>query len=293
MNHFKYLPAKSVKDACDMLSSYGEGAKALAGGQSLIPLMKQGLVSPSHIIDIKGLSDLNYIRYDKRDGLRIGALTPHRAVETSKVVKENCAMLAEMERTLASVAVRNWGTVGGSLAHADPASDLATTLMALGAEVTVNGSRGERKVSMIDFFVDYFETALHPGELLTEIHVPTSDRGKGFYYKFAQRTTDLAAVSVAIYLVSDPHDQNRCQDIRIAMGSVGPTSLRARRGEDLLKGQAISDTLIEQVAQASAEDAQPTTDINGSEEYKRELVRVLVARSIKIAATRGSMRQEH
>jgi carbon-monoxide dehydrogenase medium subunit len=250
--------------------------------------MKQNLVVPSTIIDIKGLSDLDYIRYDKKDGLRIGALSTHRSVEKSDTVKENFAMLAEMERTLASVAVRNWGTVGGSLAHADPASDLAATLLALGAQVTLTRSGGERVVSLDDFFVDYFETALQPDELLTEIHVPNSDRGNGFYYKFAQRASDLAVVSVAVYLVLDPDEQNRCQDIRIVMGSVGPTPLRSERGEAFLKGQAITDALIEDAARVSAEDAQPTTDTNGSEEYKRDLVKVLVTRSIKEALNRAS-----
>jgi carbon-monoxide dehydrogenase medium subunit len=288
MNTFKYLPAKTVKDACDLLSQYGEEAKILGGGQSLMTLMKEGFVSPAYIIDIKGLSDLDYIRYDENDGLRIGALSTHRSVETSDVVKEKFAVLAEMERTLASVAVRNWGTVGGSLAHADPASDLAATLLALGAQVILTRSAGERVVSLDDFLVDYFETALQPDELLTEIHVPNSGRGKGFYYKFAQRATDLAVVSVAVYLMPDPDDRNRCQDIRIAMGSVGPTALRSRRGEDLLKGQAITDSLIEEAARVAAEDAQPTTDINGSEEYKRELVHILVIRSIKAAAARAA-----
>ena len=289
MNTFKYFPAKTVKEACELLSQYGEEAKILGGGQSLVNLMKQNLVNPSYIIDIKNLSDLDYIRYDKKDGLRIGALSTHRTVETSDAVKENFAMLAEMERTLASAAVRNWGTVGGSLAHADPASDLAATLLALGAQVTLNRSAGERVVSLDDFFVDYFETALQSDELLTEIHIPNSGRGNGFYYKFALRATDLAVVSVAVYLVLDPDDQDLCRDIRIVMGSVGPTPLRSRRGEDLLKGQAITGTLIEEAARVSAEDALPMTDINGSEEYKRELVNVLVTRSIKEAATRASM----
>jgi len=288
MDTFKYFPAKSVHEACELLSHYGQEAKLLGGGQSLVNLMKQNLVMPSTIIDIKGLSDLDYIRYDKKDGLRIGALSTHRSVETSDVVKENFAMLAEMERTLASVAVRNWGTVGGSLAHADPASDLAATLLALHAQVTLTRSAGERVVSLDDFFVDYFETALQPDELLTEIHIPNSGRGNGFYYKFAQRATDLAVVSVAVYLVLDPDAQSRCQDIRIVMGSVGPTPLRSKRGEDLLKGQAITGALIEAAARVSAEDAQPTTDTNGSEEYKRELVHVLVTRSIKEAATRAA-----
>ena len=288
MDTFKYFPAKSVNEACELLSQYGEEAKLLGGGQSLLTLMKQNLIAPSTIIDIKGLSELDYIRYDKKDGLRIGALTTHRSVEKSDVVKENFAMLAEMERTLASIAVRNWGTVGGSLAHADPASDLAATLLSLSAQVTLNRSAGERVVSLDDFFVDYFETAMQPDELLTEIHVPNTGQGYGFYYKFAQRATDLAVVSVAVYLVLDPDDQNRCQNIRLVMGSVGSTPLRSKRGEALLKGQAITGALIEDAARVSAEDARPTTDTNGSEEYKRELVGVLVTRSIKEALKRAS-----
>jgi carbon-monoxide dehydrogenase medium subunit len=177
--------------------------------------------------------------------------------------------------------------VGGNLAHADPASDLAPTLLSLGAEVTLTGPNGARGVSLDDFFVDTFETALQPDELLTEIHVPNSSEGGGFYYKFAQRATDLAVVSVAVNLILDPDDQNLCRDIRIVMGSVGPTPLRSRRGEDLLKGQTITGTLIEEAARVSAEDAQPTTDINGSEEYKREIVDVLVRRAIKEAAARA------
>ncbi len=288
MNTFEYLPASTVKEACDLLSQYGEEAKILGGGQSLVTLMKQEFVSPSYIIDIKGISDLDYIRYDETDGLRVGALTTHRSVETSAVVKEKFAMLAEMERTLASVQVRNWGTVGGNLAHADPASDLAPALMALGAEVTLTGPSGERVVSLDAFFIDYFVAALQTDELLTEIHVPNSDPGGGFYYKFAQRTTDLAVVSVATYLTFNPDNRDRCKDIRIVMGSVGPTPLRSKRSENLLKGKAITDTLIEEAARLSAEDAQPTTDINGSEDYKREIVHVLVRRTIKEAAARAS-----
>jgi carbon-monoxide dehydrogenase medium subunit len=288
MNTFEYMPAKTAKEACDLLSKYGEEAKILGGGQSLVVLLKQGFVSPSYIIDIKDISDLDYIRYDEKDGLRIGALTTHRSLEKSAVVQDKFFMLAEMERTLASVAVRNWGTVGGNLAHADPASDLAPTLMALGAEVTIAGSDAERVVSLDDFCIGYFETALRPDELLTEIHVPHSGQGGGIYSKFALRATDLAVVSVAIHLIFDSDNSDLCKDIRIVMGSVGPTPLRSKRGEDLLKGQPIDDTLIEEAARLSAEDAQPTTDINGSEEYKREIVHVLVRRSIKEAAARAS-----
>ena len=247
--------------------------------------MKQDFVSPAYIIDIKGISDLDYIRYDETDGLRIGALTTHRSLETSDIVPQKFSILAH---TLASVPVRNWGTLGGNLAHADPASDLAPTLLSLGAEVTLTGPGGERVVSLDDFFIDYFETALQADELLTEIHVSCSDPGGGYYYKFAQRATDLAVVSVAVYLIFEADKGDLVKDIRIVMGSVGPTPLRSRRGEDLLKGQAITDSLIEEAARVSAEDARPTTDINGSEEYKRELVHVLVSRTINKAAPRAT-----
>jgi len=287
MNTFEYMPAKTVKEACELLSKYGEEAKILGGGQSLVNLMKQDFVRPSYIIDIKEISDLDYIRHDEKDGLRIGALTTHRSLETSTIVQDKFFMLAEMEHTLASVAVRNWGTLGGNLAHADPASDLAPTLMALGAEVTVTGSNAERVISLDDFFIGYFETALQPDELLTEIHVPNSGQGGGIYSKFALRATDLAVVSVATHLIFDPDNSDQCKDARIVMGSVGPTPLRAKRGEDLLKGQTIDAALIEEAARLSAEDAQPTTDINGSEEYKREIVHVLVRRTIKEAQARA------
>ena len=144
MNSFEYFPAKDVKEACNLLAQYGEKAKIIGGGQSLVSLMKLQLVSPSYLIDIKGISDLDYIRYDESDGLRIGALTTHRSLEKSAIVKEKYFMLEQMEHTLASVPVRNWGTVGGNLSHADPASDLAPTLIALGAEVTLTGPDGER-----------------------------------------------------------------------------------------------------------------------------------------------------
>jgi carbon-monoxide dehydrogenase medium subunit len=286
MNTFKYVPAKTVNEACDLLSQYGEEAKLLGGGQSLVTLMKQDFVSPLYLIDIKGISDLDYIQYDETDGLRIGALTTHRTLETSNIVQEKFSILAQMEQTLASVPVRNWGTVGGNLAHADPASDLAPTLLSLGAEVILTGPHGERVVSLDEFFLDFFETALQSDELLTEIHVPDSSRGGGFYYKFAQRATDLAVVSVAVNLIRDPDNRDLCKDIRIVMGSVGPTPLRSKRAEDLLKGQPLTDTLTEEAARISAEDAQPTSDINGSEEYKREIVHVLVRRTINESAAR-------
>jgi len=192
-----------------------------------------------------------------------------------------------MEHSLASIAVRNWGTVGGSLAHADPASDLATTLLALVAEVTLVGPNGQRVVSLDDFFVDYFETALGADEILTEIHIPNTGQGGGYYYKFARRATDLAVASVAVHLILDPNNKDLCKDIRITMGSVGPTPLRSKRGEALLRGQAITESVMDDVARVCVEDARPTTDMNGSEEYKRQILHVLVKRTIDKAVARA------
>jgi carbon-monoxide dehydrogenase medium subunit len=287
MNNIEYFPANTVKEACNFLSQYGEEAKILGGGQSLINLMKQKLISPSYIIDIKGISDLDYIQYDENDGLRIGALTTHRSLEKSEIVNDKFPLLAEMERSLASVAVRNWGTIGGNLCHADPASDPGPCLMALDAEVKLTGLGGERVVGFDNFFVDYFETVIQPDEILTEIHVPNSAEKSASYLKFAYRPTDLSVVSIATHLILDPADPDLCKEIRIAMGSVGPTPLRSKRGEDIIKGQKIDDTVIAEVAKVSSEDAQPTGDMNGSEEYKREIVKVLVKRAIEKAAVRA------
>jgi len=287
MDDFKYFPAKDVKEACALLAQYGEEAKILSGGQSLVTLMKQKFVTPSYIVDIKGISDLDYIRYSEDDGLRIGGLTPHRTVEKSDIVKEKFPMLTEMEFMLASVAVRNWGTVGGNLCSADPASDLAPTLIALGAEVTLTGPDSERVVNLDDFFVDLFETVLKADEILTEIYIPGSVLSGGCHLKFALRATDLAVVNAATHLTLNESNHNLCEDIRIVMGSVGPVPYRSKRAEELFRGQEINAALIEKAARITAEDVQPVTDLNGTEEFKREIARVLAQRTIEAAAARA------
>jgi carbon-monoxide dehydrogenase medium subunit len=287
MNDFKYFSVKAVKEACALLSQYGEDAKILSGGQSLVTLMKQNFVEPSYIIDIKGISDLEYIRYSENDGLRIGGLATHRSVEKSDVIKEKFPMLAEMENTLASVAVRNWGTVGGNLCSADPASDLAPTLMSLGAEVTLTAKDAERVVKLEEFFVDLFETVLKPDEILTEIHIPSMVRSGGRHMKFALRATDLAVVNAATQLIFDESNPDVCKDIRIVLGSVNPIPFRSKGAEELLRGQKINDALIEKAAWITAEDIDPTTDLNGTEEFKRKIARVLAQRTIHAAADRA------
>jgi len=287
MDQFKYFPAKDVEEACALLTQYGEEAKVLSGGQSLVSMMKQRLISPPFIIDIKGISDLDYIRYTDDDGLRIGGLTTHRSVEKSDIIINKFPMLAQMEYTLASVAVRNWGTVAGNLCSADPASDLAPALIALSAEVTLTGAATKRTVSLDDFFVDSFETIIKPDEILTEIHIPIAVMGGGIHTKFALRETDLAVVSVATYLTLKESSHDECDDIRIVMGSVNPFPFRVNRAEEAIRGQKITDALIEKAAQTVSEDIEPTADLNGTEEFKRDITRVLVQRAIKEAVARA------
>ena len=287
MDDFQYFPAKNVKQACALLAQYGEEAKVLSGGQTLVNMMKQRLVSPPYIIDIKGIMDLDYINYSKDDGLRIGGLTTHRSVEKSDVIQDKFPMLAQMEYTLASVAVRNWGTVGGNLCSADPASDLAPTLIALGAEVTLTGAETQRVVSLENFFIDSFETIINQDEILTEIHVPKAVMNGGIHIKFAIRETDLAVVSVATHLTLKESSPETCDDIRIVMGAVNSFPSRVKRAEEIIRGQKITDPLIEKAAQAVSEDIQPTSDMNGKEAFKRDIAKVLVERTVKEAAARA------
>jgi carbon-monoxide dehydrogenase medium subunit len=283
MKNFDYFSPQNVKEACSLLSQYPEEAKVIAGGQSLLIILKQRLISPDYLIDIKGISDLDYVRYDEKDGLRIGALTTHRNLEMSAVVREKFSMLAEMERRLATIQIRNWGTLGGNLCHGDPASDLAPPLIALDAEVKLTGPSGERVVKLEEFFKDYYETVLGVDEILTEIHVPTPPRGGGIYMKTSLRETDMALVGVATFVVLDSKDRKLCQDVRIVMGSVGPRPMRSTKAEDLMRGQKVDDRVMEKVAKAASEDAEPISDIHGSEEYKKEMVKVLVRRTLKEA----------
>ena len=168
---FEHFAPKTLKEALALLDKYEDDCKVICGGQSLLILMRQGLVAPKYLVDIKGISELNYIK-DEKDGLKIGALTTHRAIEKSAVIKRKYPALAEMETRLASIQTRNWGTIGGNICHGDPAGDPAPVLIALNATLSMAGTKGERNMKVEDFTLDYFETALKTGELLTEIQIP-------------------------------------------------------------------------------------------------------------------------
>jgi carbon-monoxide dehydrogenase medium subunit len=284
---FEYLTPKTLEEALTLLDKYGDECKVIAGGQSLLILMKQGLVAPEYLIDIKGITELNYIKSDAKEGLRIGALTPHRAIEKSPVVRNGFAVLAEMENRLASIQTRNWGTIGGNLCHGDPAGDPAPVLIALNANLKMASLKGERTTAIEDFFLDYFETALEPGELLTEIQVPVVPPRTGtVYIKFNVIESDLATVGVAVSITLGSSD-GICQDVRIALGAAASTPVRAKQAEAVLRGKKITDNLLREAGQIASTEAEPISDIYASEEYRRELVEVLVKRVSREALARA------
>jgi len=275
---FEYLAPKTLEEAITLLSQYNEESKVIAGGQSLLVLMRQGLVAPKYLIDIKGISALDFINLDKNEGLRIGALTPHRAIEKSPVIQNGFAVLSEMELKLASVQTRNWGTIGGNLCHADPAGDPAPVLIALNGKLKIASLSEERTVAVEEFSTDYFETALRHGELLTEIQVPNPPPRTGTAYtKFNIIENDMGIASTAVSITLSPKDET-CSDARIVLGAVASVPMRAKEAEKVLVGKEISDALLVKAGQIASEEAEPIADVLASEEYKGELVRVLVKR---------------
>ncbi len=286
MKDFQYHKATTVQEALHFLSQYGEEGKIIAGGQSLLILMRQGLVAPEHVIDIKGVRELDYIRFDEKEGLFLGATTTHRSIEKSPLLKEKYEVLVQMERKLATIQTRNWGTIGGNLCHADPAGDPAPVLIALGAGLKLGKEGGERKVSLEEFSVDYYETVLEEDEMLLEIQVPIPPaRTATVYEKFTIIDSDMAIVSVAASITAG--DDGSCKGARVVLGGAAPVPMRARKAEELLVGEKLKDELLEEVGRAAAEEAEPISDIHASEEYKRELIRVLTKRMVRRAWERA------
>jgi carbon-monoxide dehydrogenase medium subunit len=273
---FEYFAPKTLDEALTLLDKYRDECKVIAGGQSLIILMKQGLVAPKYLIDIKRISELDYIKPGK-DGLEIGALTTHRAIEKSPAIKNGLSVLAEMERRLSYIQTRNWGTIGGNLSIGNPAGDPAPVLMALKASIKTASVSGEKKMPIEDFFVDFFKTALEPNELLTEIQIPAvSPHTSTAYNKFNIIEGHAAIVGVAISITLKS-DDGVCDDVRIALGASAPTPMRAKQAEEVLRGKKITDDLLNKAGETAMAEAKPISDISASDEYRRELVKVMVA----------------
>ena len=273
---FDYAASRSLDEAISTLATGGEDAKLLAGGHSLLPLMKLRLAAPSLLVDIGRLDELRGVEL-RNGGWRIGALTTHAELED----RSEMGVVAAATSLIADQQVRNRGTIGGSLAHGDPASDLPAVLLATEGEVVARGPGGERTIAAADLFQDYLTTALRPDEVLTEVHLPALD-GFGFgYEKFTRRAEDWAMVGVcALLKVTD----GSCEDVRIGLTNMGSTPLRATAAEEALRGQSLDGQRIAAAAELAAEGTRPPGDLNASPDYKRHLARVLTRRAVEAAA---------
>ena len=278
---FAYHKVKTVAGALDLLNKYQDDYKIICGGQSLLILMRQGLVAPENLIDIKGVEELDYITFDPKEGLKIGATTTHSSLEKSPLVKKHYPILVYMEENLASVQTRKWGTIGGNLCHGDPTGDPGNVFIALNGTVKLANKERVRTMPVEEFFVDFFETELEEGEMLLEVQLPViPPRTAVAYDKFNIIENDQGIVSVAVSLTVDEKGST-CQDARIVLGSAAPVSMRAKEAEKLLIGNEIDDELLELVGNKAAEEADPVADIHASEEYRRELVKTLTCRMVK------------
>jgi carbon-monoxide dehydrogenase medium subunit len=256
--------------------------KVICGGQSLLIVMRQGLVAVDYLIDLKGLNELSYIKYDEKAGLKLGATTTHRAIEKSAVIKKNYPVLTAMEERLASIQVRNWGTIGGNLAHADAAGDPAPVLISLDAKIKLGSSKGERVMSLEEFYTDLFETAMEHDEIVLEVQVPPAGPKTGSAYKkFNLIENDQGVVAVAVTVTADK--AGVCTDAKIVLGNAGVVPIRAKSAEKVLIGKKLTDKLFAEAGEAAAGDADPVSDIHASSEFRLHLIKVLTKRMVKQA----------
>ncbi len=281
---FEYHAPTTVAQAASLMMEFGEDSRILAGGQSLVPLMKLRFLSPGHIIDIGKIPGLNYIRDDSV--LRIGSMTRHREISTAPIIKQKYGILSEAAMNVGDPQIRNQGTIGGTICHADPSADIPATLVALDAQFELTSPSTSRTVDSRDFFHDVFETDLAQNEILTEIRIANlPDRSGGSYMKFRRAAGDFAIVGVAAIIC--PNDAGECRDVRIGLAGVAPTPLRATKAELFLKGKKPNKAVLVETAGKSAEDFNPTSYIRGSAEYKREMVKVFVRRAIEESMRRS------
>jgi aerobic carbon-monoxide dehydrogenase medium subunit len=276
---FEYTAPESLEDAISALRDGGEDAKLLAGGHSLLPLMKLRLAAPSLLVDLRRVPGLHGVQRENGDW-RIGALTPHRVLELSPEL----GIVSKVAATIADPQVRNRGTIGGSLAHGDPASDLPAAMLICQAEVTLKGVDSQRTVAAADLFQDYLTTAVGEDEVLTEIRVPALDGWGSAYHKFNRRSEDWAMVAVCAVV---KQSGGACEDIRIGLTNMASVPLRATAAEEALRGQELSPENIARAAEHAADETNPPADLNATAEYKSHLARVLCRRAIEDALAAG------
>ncbi|HJS29642.1 MAG TPA: xanthine dehydrogenase family protein subunit M [Anaerolineales bacterium] len=282
---FDYLAPKSLAEALSTLASNPE-AKVLAGGQSLIPMMKFRLATPALLLDLNRLPDLRYIR-EENGSLVLGAMTTESELEHSELVSRKYPLLADTTRLVADPIVRNLATIGGNLAHADPANDHPAAMIAYGATLSVTGPSGERQIQAADFFIGPFESSLQPGEILTAIRIPKPGSGSGgAYLKLERKVGDFATAAVGVQITLG--EDGRIASAGIGLTNVGLTPVKARDAEASLRGSAPSPEAFKQAASLAGNAANPTADPRGSAEYKRSLIRTLTYRALELAVSRAN-----
>lgn len=282
---FAYSAPSTLDEALTLLNELGDDAKILAGGHSLIPMMKLRFADPAHLIDINHIPGLSYIK--EEDGiLKIGAMTREVDLEESALIADKFPIFTDAAKLIADAQVRNFGTVGGNLAHGDAANDHPAVMLALSAELVITGLDGQRAVPVDEFFYGFYMTAVQESEILTEIRVPIPEgRSGNAYHKNERKAGDYASAGVAVQLVLD--DDGVCTYAGIGLTNVNPVPLRAVRSQEALVGTTLTDEAIQQAAQYASEDCNPADDLRGSEAYKRRLVRVLTKRMIHRALERA------
>ena len=280
--NFEYMVPKTIGEACNLLLELGKGAKVFAGATDIIPPMRDKAFTVDYLIDLKHIPGMKYIEYDETEGLKIGALTTLREIETSPLVKEKNPAVAHAAKVVASTQIRAKGTMAGNLCNASPSADTPPILLAQNAKVLVQGPNKDRYIMMDDFFVGFKKTALEPGEIVTGFVIPPLKEGESAaYIKHAVRKAmDLAIIGVAVKLTMDG---DVCKDARIALGAVAPTTMRARNAEKALIGQKLTDDVIVEASLAARDECSPISDIRASAEYRRDMIRVFTKRAIKQA----------
>lgn len=282
--HFGYSTASSVQEALNLLEEHGEDAKILAGGHSLIPMMKLRFASPTHLIDINHIPDLSYIK-EEDSFLKIGALTRESDLEDSEIIRSRYPIFTDASKLIADPQVRNFGTIGGNIAHGDAANDHPAVMIALNAEVEIASKDGSRAVSINDFFYGFYMTAVQQGEMLTEIRIPAPSGTYGCaYHKLERKVGDYATAGVAVMLAVDA--EGTCTSAGIGLTNVNPLPMRASRSEEALVGSKLTAQDIAAAAAYASEDCNPSKDLRGDEEYKRHCVKVLTRRMIEKAMSR-------
>lgn len=282
---FEYFSPSSVEEALGLLKRYGSEAKVLAGGMSLIPVMKLRLASPSYVVDINRIGGLGSIKLSGGN-IVIGAMARHHDIETSELLRERAEMLPECAASLADPQVRNMGTIGGSLSHSDPSGDWGAAILAVRGVLKIRGPSKERTMKIDDFLVDTFTSALRPTELLTEISFPVpGPRSAGAYVKLKRKTGDFPTAAVGVQISVDA--KGTCTYAGIGLSALGNKNLRASKAEAALLGRPLSTRTIDEAGEAAGEDAHPISDpLRGSADYKREMAKVYTRRGLDLAASR-------